>query len=156
MRTVSMQSEDGRRAKLQARVWEAMTELFGALWTTHAGSIPSKAWRAGLATLTAEEIERGMTALLNDWSERYPPTWPQFRMLCRPQTAEQRARDARIALEQPARQALPSPEDVFKQEETGRAWLAAARDGATSEEMAQAISRERAEILRRYGVEEGQ
>ena len=122
--------EGDRHQRRAERLWQRMDEIFGVgRWRKLRGETPPGAWVAGLTGLTDEEVRAGIYAVMTDWpGTSDPPTWPQFRDLARPpdgRTPEQKARDARIRLEQPERQtALPSPERLAAGSETGRRWLA--------------------------------
>jgi len=94
------------------RIWQRLEEAFGnGRWRALRGQDPPGIWLAGVAMLTDDEVRHGLRAIVTEWpGTDDPPTWPQFRDLCRPRdgrTPEQRVRDARIAREQPERLALP-------------------------------------------------
>ena len=76
-----------------------MTETFGHAWTSSYGIEPSAAWVDGLADMTLDDVRRGLQAV-RDWAERFPPTLPQFRELCRP--AQSPAHRDYVPLPQPA------------------------------------------------------
>ena len=59
-----------------------MTAMFGHSWVSAYGAEPSDTWLAGLIDMTEEEIRTGLVACLT-WEDRWPPTLPQFRALCR-------------------------------------------------------------------------
>jgi hypothetical protein len=45
--------------------------------------MPSETWLAGLVDMTPEELRTGLVACMT-WEPEWPPTLPQFRLLCRP------------------------------------------------------------------------
>jgi hypothetical protein len=95
-----------------------MTETFGHAWTSSYGETPSDTWLAMLIDMTPEELRTGLIACAN-WTERFPPTLPQFRALCRPRREEAHQVFRR----------LPEPEEVRTQRrEQGLAHLAGLRE----------------------------
>jgi hypothetical protein len=65
-----------------------MSGIFGHAWTSAYGaSDDNETWLEGLADMSPNDIKRGIAACLN-WQERFPPTLPQFRALCRPAPIE--------------------------------------------------------------------
>lgn len=123
----SLRSSSGRRSEDSATVlvWATLGDLYGQLWRTNYGDVPSPAWRAALAGLTPQEIRTGLRAAVES-GRAQPPTAPTFRAYCRPpdrRTSEQRALYGRIdAGSQTA--ALPSPEHLAGRTRVGRQWLA--------------------------------
>lgn len=69
------------------RLWLRMTEMFGHRWTTHYGNEPTTTWVSGLATLTDQQIARGLRTTAtagHDW----PPSLPQFYAWARDNSGE--------------------------------------------------------------------
>ena len=145
-------------------VWRALEDAFGAArWRACRGAEPNRAWLAGLSSLSDEEIRDGVRRTLSEWdSTRGPPDWLEFRDLARPpdkRSPEQRAFNARLEREQPARLRGPEPTgprriadtvDAIDTTQTGRAWLDVAQGRVQDESMAEAVERERKRILERY------
>lgn len=113
---MSTESNTDHQRRRAARVWDRMTEVFGARWASTRGETPPGAWVAGVAMLSDDEVRHGLRAVVTEWiSSNGPPDWPEFRDLARPpdaRNAEQRVRDARIAREQPERLCLPGASEV--------------------------------------------
>lgn len=152
-----------------ARLWARLEEVFGnGRWKRLRGEVAPGVWLAGIAMLGNEEVRHGLKRLVTDWpGDADPPTWPQFRDLCRPRdgrTPEQRALSARIEREHPARLRGPESEsgprhicdtvEAIDTTQTGRAWLEQATGKRHDPAMAAAVEAGRDEILARMGIGE--
>ena len=154
-----------------ARLWTRLARMYGHRWTSSFGEADDGTWRAGLVGITPQEVAHGLGECAKR-DDPWPPTLPEFRVLCRPRdgrTPEQRARDARIEDEQ--RDPLPSLEHVAGKSTTGRQWMAlwiidglrpmpagmtmddvdAWMGDADIEAMRERVERERWILLGRYG-----
>ena len=67
------------------RLWQRLSETFGAAFTTAYGHRPNQAWCDALSGLTVGEIKRGLDGLFT-WTDAFAPNALQFRDLCRPRT----------------------------------------------------------------------
>ena len=67
------------------RIFQRMEDRFGDLWATRYGAFPrervKQTWAEDLADLSPDEIARGMD---RSKSAKFPPTLPEFRLMCRP------------------------------------------------------------------------
>lgn len=67
------------------RLFERMTDMYGALWLDRWANIPMprvmQTWAEDLGDLKAEEIRQGLELCRE---KPYPPTLPEFRLMCRP------------------------------------------------------------------------
>jgi hypothetical protein len=97
-----------------------MAACFGHKWVSSYGAMPSETWLAGLIDMSPLELQTGLVACLT-WEGEWPPTLPQFRLLCRPRREEAHR----------VYQALPEPEEARSQRKaTGMAALASLREEA--------------------------
>lgn len=104
------------------RFWLRMTEMYGHKWTSSYGdSDADGTWSKGLAGLTNDELKAGFFACLNS-GEAWPPSLPEFRVLCRPPKVK---RENAAAYRYPG----PSLPHLLNDERraAGRAGVAAAR-----------------------------
>ena len=60
-----------------ARLWRAMSHLFGTRWAENYGREPSPVWAAEVDSLTDEQIAIGYQRLLRSGAS-HPPTLPEF------------------------------------------------------------------------------
>ncbi|MDQ7091777.1 MAG: hypothetical protein Q9M50_14270 [Methylococcales bacterium] len=60
-----------------------MTEMYGHLWVSAYGDVPSELWAKAVARLSNDQIKRGLEACL-DRDDSYPPNLPTFLKLCKP------------------------------------------------------------------------
>jgi hypothetical protein len=66
------------------RFWLRMTQIYGHKWSSSFGeSDTDNTWAKGLADLTVDELKKGFIACVKS-GEAWPPTLPEFRILCRP------------------------------------------------------------------------
>lgn len=84
------------------RIFERMTSFYGvpklaAMWEGQDTATVKRVWGEALADMRKDEILRGVESLLTRASE-WPPTLPEFRMMCRP------ALDPAIAFEEAVRE----------------------------------------------------
>ena len=86
-------------------VWRRLGHLYGPRWTA---SLPTTAaemaemletWACGLAGLSAEDLRRGLAALM-EREDPWPPSLPELRGLCRPK-AEAACHRPYLALPRP-------------------------------------------------------
>ena len=73
-------SDGARRA---ARVWRAMTELYGSAFKAAYGENPTHIWERAIAELTDDQCREGLTRLTKQ-SREYPANLTQFLAACRP------------------------------------------------------------------------
>lgn len=73
-------SDGARRA---ARVWRAMTELYGSAFKAAYGENPTHIWERAIAELTDEQCRDGLTRLTKQ-SREYPANLTQFLAACKP------------------------------------------------------------------------
>lgn len=68
-----------------ARIFERMEDRYGDLWATRYGAFPRdrvmRTWAEDLADLSRDELAQGVAACRD---QKFPPTLPEFRALCRP------------------------------------------------------------------------
>jgi len=105
-----------------------MTEIFGHKWTANFGKEPNPSWVSGLSDMTTEDIQRGISSLVN-WKDEggWPPTLLQFRELCRPHAAPAHRRYV----------PLPEPKTAFEiRQETAARAFKALRDGPLKQAIA--------------------
>lgn len=72
-----------------SRIFDRMEDRYGDLWASRYGAFPRarvmRSWAEDLSDMTPAEIIDGMTACRD---LKFPPTLPEFRMLCRPDRAD--------------------------------------------------------------------
>lgn len=68
------------------RLWQRLSETFGAAFTTPYGHKPNQSWIDALRDLTVDEVRKGLDKLFT-WESDFPPNALQFRDMCRPVTA---------------------------------------------------------------------
>lgn len=73
-------SDGARRA---ARVWRAMTELYGSAFKAAYGDNPTPIWERAIAELTDDQCREGLTRLTKQ-SREYPANLTQFLAACKP------------------------------------------------------------------------
>lgn len=79
--TGSAADEDARYRA--AAVWRRLTECFGTAFVQQFGDVPPRMWIRAIASLTDEQIARGLDAIAK--SDRpFPPNLSQFVGACRP------------------------------------------------------------------------
>lgn len=109
-----------------ARVWSRLGLAYGHRFTGQFGEQPSSVWIDEISTLPMRQIAEAIGKLRDAFPE-WPPNAYEFRALVLGPSgnAEQRARDAQIAIEEQRREnrALPGPEALAAQTTTGRQWL---------------------------------
>jgi hypothetical protein len=126
-----------------------MAAIYGFRWTSaygeDANTIAGREWAVGLATMTLDQIKRGIDAC-NDGhgpEDGWPPTLPQFRELCLglPTVAEIRAEIAK-------RDGERSPFGLLVSRKMTDPWAYRQADARTSERMlAEAYAAARAHVL---------
>ncbi|MFV0535195.1 MAG: hypothetical protein ACK5MR_16320 [Cumulibacter sp.] len=82
--SIESSSEHAQRgfiSKFAWRLWDRMTEIYGHKWVSSYGEEPNAAWCGIIDGLEAEQIKRGLTALLES-DDPWPPTAIRFRQLC--------------------------------------------------------------------------
>lgn len=66
-------------------LWVRLSEIYGHRWTSGYGENPNGAaaetWGKGLAGLTGQQLADGLAACIA-CADPWPPTLPQFRMMC--------------------------------------------------------------------------
>jgi len=63
--------------------WLRMTEMYGHLWVSAYGDVPSELWAKAVARLSNDQIKMGLEACLYR-DDNYPPNLPTFLKLCKP------------------------------------------------------------------------
>lgn len=67
-----------------------MTEIYGHKWASQYGDVPCDTWARGLADMSSADIGQGLKACLRS-GEGWPPSLPEFRVLCKPPKRENAA-----------------------------------------------------------------
>jgi hypothetical protein len=71
-----------------AKLWRLMADVFGYRWVSAFGECDeSGTWAKGLAGLTGDDLARGIRRVI-DAGMSWPPSLPEFRVLCTPTAAE--------------------------------------------------------------------
>lgn len=66
-------------------LWRRMTSIYGHRWVTNYGDADhDDTWLRALRDLTPQELGRGLSACVRAEPGDWPPTLPQFRVMCRP------------------------------------------------------------------------
>ena len=98
-----------------------MADIYGHKWTSNYGDSDNDGtWAKGLADMTGEDLKRGFFACLQS-GDAWPPSLPEFRVMCKPKSREKESMYSIPAVPQLLRK--HSDEDRAK----ARAALAAAR-----------------------------
>lgn len=63
-------------------LWERMTALYGHRWTSQHGAADDGTWAKGLADIDPNSVGQAIKRLLNR-GDAWPPSLPEFRMMCR-------------------------------------------------------------------------
>ena len=66
-------------------VWKAMTQMFGQPWIDKHGETPTPVWVTQLARIPEAQLSRGLRATADSV---FPPSLPEFLMLCRAQPSD--------------------------------------------------------------------
>lgn len=72
--------------KRAARVWNAMTQLYGTAFLTIYGETPAVLWEAAISKLTDEQCRYGLTKLAEE-ARDYPANLTEFVAACKPKSA---------------------------------------------------------------------
>ncbi|QBQ54947.1 hypothetical protein [Nitrosococcus wardiae] len=75
--------------KLITRLWAKMTQIYGHKWSSSYGDSTdqgkltetARTWKKGLRGITGEQIAHGLARCL-ERDDPWPPTLPEFRVLC--------------------------------------------------------------------------
>jgi hypothetical protein len=98
-------SDGARRA---ARVWRAMTELYGPQFKAAYGDNPTPIWERAIAELTDDQCRDGLTSLAHEKRD-YPANLTVFLAACQPKSAGVRYLGVPLTDEQKAVLSLPKP-----------------------------------------------
>ena len=72
-----------RRRKIMVAMWQRMADYFGPLWESSYGTVDGTtiyAWQGAMDQFTEADLAGGIKACEN-WTEKFPPTFGQFRSL---------------------------------------------------------------------------
>ena len=81
----SEQTEYIRRRKIMIALWYRASQFLGPMWEAQFGTVEDDtidAWQDALAKTSETQIAVGVKQLAI-WTDRFPPTLGQFRMLCK-------------------------------------------------------------------------
>ena len=78
-----------------------MAKIYGHKWTSSYGESDDGTWLAGLYDVTIDQVRYGLERLRVDGERIWPPTLPEFRLLCLPERVPAYHKDY-IALPRPA------------------------------------------------------
>lgn len=107
-----------------AAVWRAFHSWFGYRWTRAYGQKPAEAWIYGLAGLTWDQIKGGLDHV-RDSGATWPPTCPEFRLMCTGRGGDD---GAEVAARMSAHRALPVPPEIWAQRKAQAAtWIGKCR-----------------------------
>lgn len=83
------ESSSEYRDAMLSRLWERMAEIYGHRWTSAYGLVASEnaSWAAGIASLTGQQIAKGLSELVKAGDE-WPPSLPAFLRLCQPEKTQ--------------------------------------------------------------------
>lgn len=81
---------NGHDARVAARIWSRMTEIYGHRWASAMGEAPTESWSMAIGQLSHDELKRGLRACMTS-GEAWPPSLPQFVAMCRPPRRENAA-----------------------------------------------------------------
>jgi len=79
----SREQIEARRRKIMIAMWHRMADYFGPLWESSYGTIDGTtiyAWQGAMGQFTEADLAGGIKACEN-WTEKFPPTFGQFRSL---------------------------------------------------------------------------
>lgn len=65
-----------------ASLWEKMTALYGHKWTSAHGLEDDGTWARVLGDITPVQLATGLERCVTDRDDIWPPTAPEFRMMC--------------------------------------------------------------------------
>jgi hypothetical protein len=116
------QASDG--ARRAARVWRAMTELYGTAFKAAYGENPPPIWERSIAELTDEQCRDGLNRLAREKRD-YPPNLTVFLDACVPKSEGVRYLGRPISEEE--RMALLPPPDKLAKPEVVDSWIAKLR-----------------------------
>lgn len=63
-------------------LWERMTSIYGHRWTSQHGAADDGTWRKGLSDIDPNTVGQALRRLVNR-ANGWPPTLPEFRLMCR-------------------------------------------------------------------------
>ena len=105
-----------------SKFWRRMGQIYGHKWeSAHGTHDADETWAIGLADLSLEEIGNGLHGCIKR-TDPWPPSLPEFRLLCRPVKAK---RENAAMYHCPPDRALPHKLDDDARER-GRAAVASA------------------------------
>ena len=82
-----------RRRVIMVAMWARMSTYFGSLWESQYGDVNDQSiygWQGALWPLSENQIAVGIKAC-QDWKDKFPPTFGQFKALCLSGPSEDKA-----------------------------------------------------------------
>ena len=84
---------NGRKRKVMIALWHRLTQYWPH-WESLYGDVdgqPIYLWQKALSSFTELDLKGALT-LCEDWTGKFPPTFPEFKQLCKAAKVERHAR----------------------------------------------------------------